>query len=178
MDNKTDLRIKAKSIRKNLNIGNISNDIVTNIRKFNEYIFAKNVMIYHPLKNEINLLELLEDDDKNFYLPRVSGRELECCPYKKGDDLLLSPLNISEPISEAVDKSELDLVFVPALMADKDFHRIGYGAGFYDRFLNGINAYKIIVIPEELLVEKLCSEATDVKCDAYITQKKASIERG
>ena len=178
MDNKIELRTKAKSIRKKLNITEISNAIVANIRQFDEYIFAKNVMIYHPLSNEVNLLNLLEDDDKQFYLPRVCGRELECCPYNKGDDLLLSPLNISEPISESVDKSEIDLVFVPALMADKEYNRLGYGAGFYDRFLKDMNAFKVIPIPEELLVEKLCITETDVKCDAYITQKKASFERG
>lgn len=174
MKNKTDLRVKAKSIRKELNISEISKSITANIRKLDIYNLSKHIMLYYPLSNEINLLELLEDDDKCFYLPRVCGNNLECCPYKPGDDLIISPLNIREPHCEAVDKSEIELVFVPALMADREYNRLGYGGGFYDRFLKGLNAYKIIPIAEELVIDKLCTECTDVCCDGIITQKKAS----
>ena len=146
MHNKIELRSIAKSIRKNLNIADISKRIVSNIRDLHEYHFARHIMLFYPLASEVNLLELLEDDDKCFYLPRVNGKDLECCPYKRGNDLLLSPLNISEPCCEAVDKSEIDLIFTPALMADSNFYRLGYGGGFYDRFLKNLNAYKIIPI--------------------------------
>lgn len=178
MENKTDLRIRAKSIRKELNITEISKQIVSNIRTLDIYNLSKHIMIFYPLINEINLLPLLEDDDKYFYLPRVNGKDLECCPYKPGDDLIISPLNIREPHCDYVDKSDIELVFVPALMADKNHNRLGYGGGFYDRFLNGLNAYKIIPIPEKLLVDKLYTEPTDIRCDAIVTEKKASFERG
>lgn len=174
MHNKIELRSIAKSIRKNLNIADISKRIVSNIRDLHEYHFARHIMLFYPLASEVNLLELLEDDDKCFYLPRVNGKDLECCPYKRGNDLLLSPLNISEPCCEAVDKSEIDLIFTPALMADRNFYRLGYGGGFYDRFLKNLNAYKIIPIAEELLIDSLPIENIDVKCDCIVTQKKAS----
>lgn len=137
------------------------------------YNLSKHVMLFYPLSHEVNLLSLL-DDDKYFYLPRVNGKELECCPYKRGDDLIISPLNIREPHCQAVDKSEIELVFTPALMADKKFNRLGYGGGFYDRFLEGLNAYKIIPIPEELLIDTLYVDSFDVCCDGVVTQKKAS----
>jgi len=178
MQNKTELRIIAKRIRKGLDIASVSSAIVANIRKSDEYTRAKHVMIYYPLKYEINLLSLLEDKDKLFYLPRVNGSGLDCCPYKKGDDLILSSLNILEPCAAACDKSKIDVVFVPALMADLSFNRLGYGAGFYDRFLSDLNSLKVIPIAEELLIEVLPSEPSDIKCDALITQKKASFERG
>ena len=46
-------------------------------------------MIFYPLKNEVNLLELL-DDNKEFYLPKVKENNIEVCPYKKGDFLKTS----------------------------------------------------------------------------------------
>lgn len=178
MQSKIELRSIAKSVRKNLDITNVSNSIISNIRDLHEYYLAKHIMIFYPLASEINLLGLLEDDNKYFYLPRVNGIDLECCPYKRGDDLILSPLNIREPCCESVDKSEIELVFVPALMADNNFYRLGYGGGFYDRFLKDLNAFKIIPLADELIVESLPIEETDVKCDCIVTQKKASFGRG
>ena len=65
MDNKTDLRIKAKIIRKELDIKNISQKLCSKLRKEEYYINSKNVMLYYPLKNEVDLLDLL-NDNKNF----------------------------------------------------------------------------------------------------------------
>ena len=122
-------------------------------------------MLFYPLASEVNLLELLEDDDKCFYLPRVNGKDLECCPYKRGNDLLLSPLNISEPCCEAVDKSEIDLIFTPALMADSNFYRLGYGGGFYDRFLKDFKVKTISALPIELRTQNLPHEDFDISID-------------
>ena len=72
MDSKSDLRKKAKCIRKSLSIAEKSTIAIKKIRENTLYIPAKNVLIYYPLRYELNLLALL-DDEKNFYLPRVCG---------------------------------------------------------------------------------------------------------
>ena len=59
MDNKTDLRIWAKSIRKTLDLASVSSVIAGKIRKHEFYKNARNVMIFYPAKYEINLLSLL-----------------------------------------------------------------------------------------------------------------------
>ena len=74
-----------------------------------------------------------------------------------------------EPCSDSVDPNILDLVITPALMADKECYRLGYGGGFYDKFLPLCkNAYKLIVIPKQLLVDKLPRDNFDVKVDEVI----------
>lgn len=169
MDNKTYLRIKAKDIRKTLDICKVSERVVMLIRENEVYKNSKNVMLYYPLKYEINLLGLL-DDDKNFYLPKVNRQNLEVCPYKKGDKLIKSGFNTMEPEKEGVDKKILDLVIVPALMADKNGYRLGYGGGFYDRFTrSGKGNFKTLcAIAKELYVESLPVESFDVKIDEII----------
>lgn len=174
MKNKAELRILAKNIRKRLNMAEISKKIISGIYNIPQYPKSEHVMIFYPIQNEINLLPLSDDPGKFFYLPRVCGNELECCPYKAGDETACSLMNINEPCTNAVDKSVLDIIFVPALMADLDFNRLGYGAGYYDRFLNGIRAFKVIPVPEELVMTRLPAESHDIKCDAVITQKKVS----
>ena len=175
MKKKIELRNWAKNYRKTLNISDISEAIVCNIRKSEEYKSADNIMFFYPLPDEVNLLALLEDN-KNFFLPRVNGADLEVCPYKYGDELKLSDLKINEPITKSVSPNELDIVFLPALCADNSFYRLGYGGGFYDRFCSGSDYVfkKYIVVPDELVIDTVPIEAYDIKCDGIITQKKAS----
>lgn len=177
MDNKITLRIKAKNIRKTLELENINKSILLNIRNNNAYKQAKNIMIYYPLKNEINLLPLLEDN-KKFYLPRVSDENIECCRYKKNDKLIKSSFNVLEPVCQKCSPDILDIVFVPALAANINGCRLGYGKGCYDRFLKNCRALKIIAIPDELIFDSIPQEKHDISCDVIITQKKASFERG
>ena len=114
------------------------------------------------------MLALL-DDEKNFYLPRVCGENLQICPFKKGDKLVTSSFNICEPCSNSINPRNLDLVVVPALMADKSGFRLGYGGGFYDRFFVENNTVKTILpIAKELIVEELPHEEFDIKIDEII----------
>ncbi len=168
MDSKSDLRKKAKCIRKSLPIAEKSEVAVTKIRENSFYKSAKNVLIYYPLRFELNLLSLL-DDNKNFYLPRICGENLQICPFKKGDKLITSSFNVCEPCSNPIEASNLDLIVVPALMADKLGFRLGYGGGFYDRFLVENPAIKTILpIAKELIVEELPHEEFDIKIDEII----------
>jgi len=150
----------------------VSEKIVKNILSLKEYINFKNIMIFYPLGHEVNLLGLLTDSDKHFYLPRVHGEQLLVCPYKMGDELTLSAFKTQEPTTVPVDADILDLIFVPALMVDKHLHRLGYGGGFYDKFLSkhAKNATKIVAIPSNLMVSKLPSESFDAKIDVVVTE--------
>ena len=162
MDNKISLRLKAKNIRKKLNISAISASIVAKIQLCEEYKCAKNVLLFYPMKYEINLLDLL-NDDKNFYLPRVCDEKLLICPFKSGDKLETSGFKVCEPCSNPINPELLDLIFVPALMADKKGYRLGYGGGFYDRFLSEYSGIKTIVpIAKELFIDELPHDKFDI----------------
>ena len=176
---KSELRIWAKNIRKELDTQSISSARCQKIRATGLYKEAEHIMIFYPLPNEINLLPLL-DDNKTFYLPCVNGDEIYACPYKKGDKLICSNLKIMEPTTAPITPNILDIIFTPALCVDKNFYRLGYGGGFYDRFLKNIKSKtkSICVIPNELIIEQLPVEDYDIRCDGIITQKKASFQRG
>ncbi len=162
---KNELRKNLKNICKN----EYSESLTKLLRECKEYKNAKNIMIFYPLKNEISLLSLLEDEDKNFYLPRIEGSNLYCCPYKKGDALKLSEFNTKEPISSPVDKNQIELVVVPALCCDKNNYRLGYGKGFYDRFLKDFQGKKVVCLPSSLILDTVYPEEHDVPVDIVIT---------
>lgn len=172
MKEKSHLRTKFKNLRKSLDISKVSTAICANIRDFEPYAAAKNVMIFYPTRFEINLLPLLEDG-KSFYFPRVEGEMLSVCPYSAGVEFKKSSFNINEPCSTPVSAEVLDIVFVPALAADVNGYRLGYGGGFYDRFLPLCkNAVSVIPIYDGFVVDSLPVERFDRRVDYIITNGK------
>lgn len=165
MDNKTDLRIKAKDIRKTLDMVTVSELLTKYIRGTEIYKKAKNIMIFYPMECEVNMLELL-NDNKQFFLPKVDGKCLLVCPFSKGEELKKSSYNINEPCSTPENPEILDLIFVPALAVDKNNNRLGYGGGFYDRFLVGYpNADTVVPIAKELYFDDIPVEEFDIRID-------------
>ena len=147
----------------------VSENLVQNIRQNDAYKKAKHVMLFYPTRYEVNLLKLLEDD-KKFYFPRVKEDDLLVCPYENWVQLEKSEFNILEPCSNPVEPKVLDLIIVPALMVDKKGYRLGYGGGFYDRFLaNSMRkAVTMCAISEELFVNKLPHEEFDIPIDIIV----------
>ncbi len=172
MADKNELRIQAKNIRKNLNMKEISARLADLVRHNDIYISAKNVMLFYPMEFEVDLRELF-NDDKNFYLPKVEGAELLVCPYicRHGNaDLKKSSLGIYEPCSKPVNPEVLDLVIVPALLCDANGYRLGYGGGFYDKFISQYGTFfrTLCAIPNELYTRNLPSDEYDQRIDIII----------
>lgn len=185
MQDKQTLREKNRKIRATLvesgEILGITARIIMQIIEKDYFKNAKNVMVYYPLEGEVDLLPLLElseNSDKTFYLPRCEGNGLEICPFAKDDNLKLGMFRIYEPeTQELEDLSILDVIFIPALGADKFGNRIGYGKGYYDEFFNDairniakkFSAKKVVVLPRALLCEQIRCEEHDVEYDDLIT---------
>ena len=165
---KKELRKWAKSVRSSLNMEEISKELAQKLSMTDEYKNAKNIMLFYPKKDEVNLLSLLNDKSKKFYLPKIEGDNLLCCPFSETEELCTSCFNTKEPLTEPCDKNLIDLVIVPALACDKNNYRLGYGGGFYDKFLNNTSSIKIACIPKELMVETIYPECFDIKMDKII----------
>lgn len=147
-----------------------SEKLLENLKSAEVFRRAKSIMIFYPLKNEVNLLPLLECEGKNFYLPRIEGENLLCCSFSQGDELCDSCFKTKEPKCAPTDESILDLIIVPALCCDKNRYRLGYGGGFYDRFLSGVKSKTLVCIPQELVVDTVMPESFDVPVDYVLTE--------
>ena len=168
MQTKQELRIWAKEKRKTRD-KSIDKILVTKLKNTKEYKSATNILLYYPLPHEIDLSALLEDEEKQFYLPKIENDNLLCCPYKSGDELCISCFKTSEPLSLPVKKTEIELAIIPALCADKNNYRLGYGGGFYDRFLKDFEGVKITCLPQNLIVKTVFPEHSDIPVDFIIT---------
>lgn len=164
MKNKHQLRKWAKEERKKYCCDSV---LIKKLIETEEYKQAKNIMIFYPLKDEINLLPLLKDKTKNFYLPKIDGENLLCCSYSEEEELCESCFKTKEP--RVSTNTNPDLVIVPALAVDKNNYRLGYGGGFYDRYLAKQDCKTIVCIPKEMVIETIYPDEFDIAVYKVIT---------
>ena len=114
-----------------------SNLIIEQIKAFDGYQKAKNVAFFYPLKEEINLVPLIKEalKDKVVLLPKTRGENMDFILISNLSELKEGAFHVYEPIGNKV-VEDIDLMIVPALAYDKRGYRIGYGKGYYDRFLS------------------------------------------
>lgn len=170
---KSDLRKYSKSIRNNLPVLEYSEIICGKLKSLELYRKAKNILIYSSFSSEISTKHLL-NEDKKIFLPRISGEELEICSYEGINNCQLNKYGILEPTTEKItDYSNLEIALIPALCASKSGYRLGYGKGYYDRFIPNLSksCLKILLLPEELIFDNIPTEAHDTRADIIITQR-------
>lgn len=141
------------------------------IRQIEAYKNAKNVMIYLPVKNEVDVSLLINDSDKNFLVPVMEGDDIYACHLTM--QLKIGRFGICEPVERVkMEKNEIDIVIVPGVAFDRNFNRMGYGKGYYDRFLKDMKALKIGVCHSFQLVDEIPSEPHDIKMDMIVTERE------
>ncbi len=172
---KSQLREKCKFIRNTLPKSSCSDKIIKIISNWDIYLAAKNIMLFYPINSEISLLKLLNDKSKSFYFPVVCSDAMFPVRYDGNQGFRSGCFNINEPLGERLeDYSILDLIFVPALAVDYAGCRLGYGKGYYDRFLLRTcdSCVKSVPIYSDLVFEKLPNEKHDKECDFIITEER------
>ena len=135
---------------------------------------SQNILIYMSTSNEVNtkyLIDKLLKLNKNIYIPKVIEHDIKFYKYNLNDKLVTGKFNILEPTStEELSKFNDSVIIVPGLMFDKLGNRLGYGGGYYDRFLENKSIYKIGICFKEFLIDNLPSNFHDIKMDLVITE--------
>jgi len=134
-----------------------------------------NISLYYPSSHEVNLLKILEVEyfkKMNFLLPIIEeNNSMNFFKWKKKDILYLNRYGIPEPIRSK--KIVPSIILVPLLAFDKKKNRLGYGKGFYDKYLNKHNK-KILTIGIAFSFQKhqkLPVNVNDFKLDYIITER-------
>ena len=173
MINKSDLRKILIDKRKTLDTKSLSDIICKNITELEIYKKAKNIYAYYPLPYEVDITKCFEDRTKNWFLPKVRGENLEFYKYSFGDKMKRGCFGVMEPDCTELSDIVPDLIIVPALSADKNNYRLGYGKGYYDRFISNYStSVPVTLTPifSEKKNEKLPICHYDKKIDYIITE--------
>lgn len=148
------------------------------IKKMDIYKNKKTIMFYYSKENEVDTRLMIEKsikDGKRVILPKIINGELFPIQIEDLDNLREGPYGIKEPSdAEGVDLSEIELIFVPGIVFDKKGYRIGYGGGYYDRFLSKLpsNTIKIGLAFSEQIIEQIPHEDWDIRMDILVTDKE------
>lgn len=146
-------------------------------------VFAESlaIMAYMPIKNEVRTDLIIKEGlaaGKTVLLPRVAGPEkMEAVPVKSIDsDLGKGAMGIMEPLRSipAADPSLIDLVILPGVAFDREGRRLGFGAGFYDRFIPLLRKDCVLLAPayDFQVLDHIPAEDFDKTADIIVTEKE------
>lgn len=142
-----------------------------------EFKRADRIYTYVSMDNEIDTIMLIDYSlslEKRVFVPRVSGKDMEF--YEISDISELNPgyMGIYEPDinGKEPDYSRTGFMCMPGLAFDRSYNRIGYGGGFYDRYLSVDNKlYKAALAYEAQLLESIPAQDGDVRPDMIVTEE-------
>jgi 5-formyltetrahydrofolate cyclo-ligase len=166
----------ARARRVNCDTPRLSADLVARIQTLPVYQYATQVLLYAPMAGEIDLLALCQDRHKQFFLPRcLPEHRLSFHRYEAGTtSLLQNAFGIDEPSATAPEwiHEVGDLIIVPALLCDEKRVRLGYGGGYYDRFLSTLplGTATLTALPSEFVVSELPRDTWDVPVKWLVTE--------
>lgn len=179
---KKELRQKYRALRDSFGeefIQKTSESACQNLININEFINADTVLLYHPTKNEISPLPLFElclKMGKTVAFP-VCKTENSTLIYKKIsklDDLSPSTFGLLEPTEdcEEIHCSKNTICIVPALLFSREGHRIGYGKGFYDRFLANFEGTSVGFSYSLTLCDEIPEDKYDIPLNMIVTESE------
>jgi len=175
------LREEYRLIRSNIRDKKEKSQIIAEKLKRNEtYKKANIVALYKSLECEVDTTEIIEYSiicGKTVVLPKVVGEELNFYKISLEEKLVKSNFGVEEPRGDErnfVDKNKIDLVIVPGLCFDKEGNRLGFGRGYYDRFLRNTGLKTIGICFKEQMINNglIPISDSDVKIWQVITEDK------
>ena len=175
--NKSSIRKKILKLRKKKYSRNLSINPKT-FFKFLERIKYKSKIIgaYYPFNYELDILNILKNfEKKNFVisLPKIAkNNKMDFYQWSLNDPLKINQFGIPETTSNK--KIHPNILLIPLVGFDYQLNRLGYGGGYYDRYLSKVK-YKIIKIGIGFSFQKINNIPTkshDIKLDYIITERK------
>ena len=167
------LKIRKQNIYKNLEIN--FNYILKIFKK--KKFFGKIIGGYYPYNYEVDIIKILKNFEKLNYqisLPKIKkNSQMDFFNWSSKDPLYINKYGIPEPTSAKL--MYPNILLVPLVAFDKHFNRVGYGGGFYDRYIKKLKKRKKIVTIGLAYsfqkVEEFPVSEHDVKLDLIITNK-------
>ena len=171
-----------------------SRQIIQRVIGSKEWETATECLLFASIRSEVDTKELIQKAfacGKKVYLPRVTGGTMEFYSVQKGEELQEGSWGIQEPKGEAGRRwkgsnKENTLMIMPGLAFDQTGGRLGYGGGFYDRFLENVEVSfgkqqlcKMGICFQCQLLENDCipREPQDYSPDLVVTEEKIYIIR-
>ncbi len=178
MDKKS-IRRLYKEKRRNmdaLEVSLSSEEILNIFISSEEYKASNNILTYVSHDNEVdtsNLIKTALNDNKNVAAPKVYGDIMHFHRISSLEDLKEGAFGILEPGGNEIFEPQNGIIIVPGIAFDGECHRVGYGGGYYDRFLEANGGLLSVAFAYDFQITDCISpDEYDKKPDIIITPTK------
>ncbi len=167
---KHELRQRCRAMRRELGVEQrqrASRSICAHLAAWPVFQRAETILTYLPMKAEVDVRPLLEQfPKKRWLLPRIAPEDNHRMDFHIYDParLVVHPFGMAEPAAglPVVPADRVELVLVPGLAYDRQGWRLGYGGGYYDRFLSRFDGISVGVTYQALVLESIPHHKHDV----------------
>ena len=162
----------------------LSSLFIEKLQQREEFHRARALLAYAPIYNEVDIGAVLRDwpvGGRVLLLPAVDWQKRDLWPVRVDrypEDLVPGRYGILEPLKKKYDEhwglNQIDLVLVPGVAFDVHGYRLGYGQGFYDRFLRRLSPeVKLIGLAYDFQVlDDVYPESHDIAVSTLITERR------
>ena len=179
METKKEIRKKIFAARKactNEQVDSWSRDITGRVVSLPAFCQAQRILVYADYNHEVVTRYLIEEawrSGKEVAVPKVVGKDMVF--YKLTDFSQLEPgyFGIPEPSEGEIVEWPQALMIMPGVAFDRENHRVGYGGGFYDRYLEKHPEIKRVAVAFSFqILEEVPTEPTDICPQIIVTEKE------
>lgn len=178
METKQEIRTQLLKLRRGIEDEywqNATEAIALKVIESDSFREATDLYCYMDFDREVGTDRILDEAwrlGKDIWLPKVSGGKMEFFLVRSFHEFVKGAYGILEPSGDSEMASGTDgLVIVPGIGFDRRHHRIGYGKGYYDRYLSAHpHLIKMGLAFDIQLVEKIPVEETDCGLDYVVTE--------
>jgi len=152
-----------------------SEKIQKKIKKINAFRDAQKIGVYYPIGSEIltqDIIQELISNGKDVFLPKVMGKNIEFRKIVDFSSLEKGSFDIMEPKDDCQTDDDLDVVLVPTVCISPSGVRLGYGHGFYDRYLAEHKVTTISLILEKQIIKNIPKLEHDIIIDWIVTEDR------
>lgn len=149
-----------------------SEKIYQNLIKTDLYKNANTIFVYVSMDKEINTEKIIKkalEDKKEVYVPFIVEKSMKANKLKKYEDLIEGKFKIKTTRSD-ISIENPDLSLVPGLTFDKSKNRIGYGGGYYDKFLANSKTTSLGLFASPFESIEIPTEEYDIALDYILTE--------
>ncbi len=150
--------------------------IKANLFKLNEFNAARVVLAYLPIKAEVGTSAVIGASlvlGKKIAIPSVRRGSLIPVEFEGYSSLVRVRYGTLEPANpREIPKDKIDMALVPGVVFDERCNRIGYGKGFYDRFLRGCAAVKVGLAYNFQVRPAIPAGKNDIRMDKIVTESR------
>ena len=145
------------------------------LKKIYAFKNAQKIGVYYPIGSEIltqNIIQELISNGQEVFLPKVIDEKMEFRKITDFSSLEKGSFDIMEPKDDCKVNNNLDVILVPTVGISPSGVRLGYGHGFYDKFLAEHKTTTISLILEKQIIKNIPKSEHDIMIDWIVTEDR------